>query len=822
MTEEFKKEYTALKRELFDIKYSFLNDMQRRSVYKINGPLLILAGAGSGKTTVLVNRLAYMVKYGDAYLTDYVPTDADAATLEEMRRARSLRGAALDEFLTRFSISPPAPWRVMAITFTNKAANEIKDRISKAFDGDTSFSSDIWSGTFHSICMRFLRRYADVLGYPRDFGICDADDAKKLATDCMKDLKIDSKQFPVKGILRAISSEKDKLHTPAECRESAGGDAYLKTVSAVYSLYQKRLAASSLMDFDDIIMQTVALFEDNPDILSEVQNRFRYISIDEYQDTNEAQFRLVTLLAGGYKNIMVVGDDDQSIYKFRGATIKNIMNFDTVYPNAEVIKLEQNYRSTKTILDAANAVIKNNSERRGKNLWTDRGSGEAISVSKLSNQLEEARFISDKISKMKSSGSYDYRDVAVLYRTNAQSRSIEQAFAKAGIPYRMLGSLRFFDRQEIKDILAYISVVNNPSDSLRLKRIINVPRRGIGDKSIEAAEIIADSGGVTLLEVMRHAESHKAIPTSAAKNMESLAKLIDSAREKNLSVSALIEEISVSTGYMTMLIRAGESEKDRIENIGELISTARQYEDSNPNADLSGFLEDVALVSDVDRYDESANAVVLMTIHSAKGLEFPVVFLPGMEEGLFPGIQSIINPSEIEEERRLAYVAITRAKKELYITSAYERMINGSTQYNRLSRFVNEIPSELCRVDGIGSQAGGFGLASSLGDSARFKTSYGKGAGGYEREDRKYTYNGHNGYNGASPRKNAVQRTTTARGAQSAIIKYDVGDRVRHSTFGEGSVVSAKPMGQDILYEINFDRVGVKKLMATYARLTKI
>ena len=811
MTEEFKSEYTKLKRSLFDKKYSFLNKEQRRAVYKINGPLLILAGAGSGKTTVLVNRLAYMIRYGDAYLTDYVPSGASEETLREMENAKELSGAALDEFLTRFAVSPPLPWKVLAITFTNKAAGEIKERVAKAFEGSDISSNDIWTGTFHSICMRFLRRWADVLGYPKDFGICDSDDQKKLVTECMKDLKIDTKQFPVKGILRAISSEKDKLNTPADCRDNAGGDVYCKVVASVYELYQKRLAASGLMDFDDIIMLTVTLFDENPDILAEVQGRFRYVSIDEYQDTNEAQFRLVTQIAGGYNNIMVVGDDDQSIYKFRGATIKNIMNFDTVYPHAEVIKLEQNYRSTKTILDAANAVIKNNSERRGKNLWTAGDDGEAISVSKLSNQLEEARFISDKISAMKAKAEYDFRDVAVLYRTNAQSRSIEQALAKSGIPYRMLGALRFFDRQEIKDILAYLAVINNPSDNIHLKRIINTPRRGIGNKSIEAAEILAESEGVSLLEVLSRAGSYKAIPAAAAKSMTDLAKLIYTAKEKNESISVLIDHISVTTGYMSMLIRAGESEKDRIENIGELISTAKQYEESTPDATLSGFLEDVALVSDVDRYDETANAVVLMTIHSAKGLEFPVVFLPGMEEGLFPGFQSVMNPSEIEEERRLAYVAITRAKKELYITSAHERMLNGSTLYNPLSRFVNEIPPELCKVDGIGSSRNTLGARS------------GYSAGGYSGyKSEGSAFRGQSGGYRA-PANSPISRGVGAKSAapSAPLEKFEAGARVHHSTFGDGTVKSAKPMGQDVLYEIEFDKVGTKKLMATYARLTK-
>jgi len=804
------REYIELKRRLFDKYYSFLNDEQRKAVYTVNGPLLILAGAGSGKTTVLVNRLSFLIKYGNAYYSEYVPEGINSRMIEFMKQAESLPREDLARFLLSFKEHTPAPWKVMAITFTNKAAGEIKERVKKAFGEDDPTGNDIWTGTFHSICMRFLRRWSELLGYAPEFGICDTDDAKKIITECLKELNVDSKRFTPKNLMRAISAEKDKLHTPGDCLDTCEGDAFYKVVAAVYARYQKKLKDSNLMDFDDIIMQTVRLFDENPEVLREVQNRFMYISVDEYQDTNEAQFKLVTQLSGGYKNIMVVGDDDQSIYKFRGATIKNIMNFDSVYPNAKVIKLEQNYRSTKTILDAANAVIKNNQGRRGKNLWTDGDVGSPISLSTHSNQLEEARFISDKITELCASSGYEYRDIAVLYRTNAQSRSIEQALAKSGVPYRMLGSLRFFDRQEIKDILAYLSVINNTSDSVRLKRIINVPRRGIGQKSIEAAEILASQFEVPLFHVMKHAADYTAIPPAAARSMTALCELIEEIREDGLTISATIDKIASSTGYMSMLIKAGEEEKERIENIGELISTAKQYEESTDTPSLSGFLEDVALVSDVDRYDESANAVILMTIHSAKGLEFPAVFLPGMEEGLFPGFQSIMQPEEIEEERRLAYVAITRAKKLLYITNAHERMINGSTQYNPVSRFVGEIPSNLCEESEStkrrsytftdeGTSYGSYGTKSSYGASSYKGSSYGS----------KSSF--------SSP---AYGRTSAASTA-SKLESFTAGDKVRHSTFGIGTVVSAKPMGKDVLYEISFEKVGVKKLMATYARLTK-
>lgn len=801
-----KNRYIELKRELFDTYYSFLNDEQRKAVYTVNGPLLILAGAGSGKTTVLVNRLSYLIKYGNAYFTEFVPEGISEKMLSTMELAKTLPKEDLGRFLLHFKELPPAPWKVMAITFTNKAAGEIKERVKKAF-GDDGSSEEIWTGTFHSICMRFLRRWAGLVGYSREFGICDTDDQKKVMSECLKELNVDSKRFSVKNIMRSVSAEKDKLHTPEDCLETAGGDAYYKTVAAVYALYQKKLKASNLMDFDDIIMQTVRLFDENPDVLREVQNRFMYVSVDEYQDTNEAQFKLVTQLSGGYKNIMVVGDDDQSIYKFRGATIKNIMNFDSVYPEAKIIKLEQNYRSTKIILEAANAVIKNNKGRRGKNLWTDGDGGAPIDISKHSNQLEEARFISDKITSLCSSGEYEYRDVAVLYRTNAQSRSIEQALAKSAIPYRMLGSLRFFDRQEIKDILAYLSVINNPSDSVRLKRIINVPKRSIGQKSIEAAEILANNAGVPMFQILKHAADYTAIPPAASRSMTALCELIEELREEMPPVSVLIDKIASTTGYMSMLIKAGEEEKDRIENIGELISTAKQYEEANENATLSGFLEDVALVSDVDRYDESANAVILMTIHSAKGLEFPAVFLPGMEEGLFPGFQSIMQPEEIEEERRLAYVAITRAKKLLYITSAYERMINGSTQYNPTSRFVGEIPSDLCNESNLsGRRSYKFYDEDSVSFGSSTRSSY---------SQKTFSSSASRGQSSFSKPSQSTQSTAPS------FRTFNAGDKVRHSTFGVGTVVSSKPMGKDVLYEINFEKVGVKKLMATYARLTK-
>lgn len=848
-----KLRYNAQKRRLFDIYYSKLNDMQRECVYTVNGPLMILAGAGSGKTTVLVNRLYHTVRYGDAVKCDSVPEGVGESDIAEMERAASLTREELGRFLERFAVNVPPAWSVLAVTFTNKAANEIKERVRAAFGEDSEEADDMWTGTFHSVCMRILRSYGELLGYGKGFGVADSDDSKKIITECMKSLNIDTKSLPVKSVAAEISSAKNRLMTPSGYAEEAGRDVRMKKTAAVYEMYQGRLKSSNLLDFDDIIMQTVFLLRDFEEVRTKLQNRFRYVSIDEYQDTNHAQFMLVSLLAGHRKNLMVVGDDDQSIYKFRGATIENILTFDKTYPDAAVIRLEQNYRSTKTILDAANAVIARNKERKGKNLWTDREKGEEITLKKLQTQLDEARYICDTVAAMHEDGE-SFRDFAVLYRTNAMSRAIEQAMAKSGIPYRMIGAMRFFERAEIKDILAYASVINNPADSVRLRRIINVPRRGIGEKSIQAASDIADALGLPLLEVMRTAQSYAAIPPAAQRAMTALAQLFTELRSdaENMKISSLIENISVKTGYQAMLTAAGEAEKDRLENIGELVSTAAQYEESAAMPSLSEFLEDVALVSDIDRYDETADAVVLMTIHSAKGLEFPVVFLPGWEEGIFPGFQSIMKPEEIEEERRLAYVALTRAKRLLFITHVHQRMLNGSTQYNQISRFAREIPQWLKNEEedaydysgrsafsGMGGGSG-YGFGKQMPARAGGTPIYNRGAPGSGwgtgEERAAYTgnvpgasYNSYNSYNSnnrsAAPKRfsaPSVPGASRPEARRSAPLEsFDKGDRVRHTTFGSGTVLSVRAMGGDVLYEIEFDKVGTKKLMASFARLKK-
>lgn len=796
---QLREAYLSQKRALFDKYYEKLNDKQREAVYQVNGPLLILAGAGSGKTTVLVNRLAHIIRYGDAVHADLVPTDVSEETIEELKRAGDLPHEELGEYLTRFAVNPPAPWQVMAITFTNKAAREIKSRIGAIFGEDSEEASEIRTGTFHAVCVQILRRFCDQIGYDRSFTICDTDDSKKQLQLCMKQLGIDDKMLPVKTVQNAISRAKDKLVGPEEYMEKKGGDVKYRQIAQIYALYAEKLKAQNLLDFDDIIMQTVRLLTECEDVRTLLQNRYRYISVDEYQDTNFAQLELTLLLSAKYKNIMVVGDDDQSIYKFRGAVIENILNFDKNYENTAVVRLEENYRSTKTILAAANGVISHNEGRLGKTLWTGGAQGEPVVVKQLINQNDEARFIADVVQKGVEAGGR-YKDYAVLYRMNSQSRSIEQAFAKSGIPYRILGGMHFFDRMEVRDLVAYLALINNPNDDLRLRRIINTPRRGIGDKSVQIAEALAYEEGCPLLEFLRRAKRYNAISSATANQMVNFVYMMDRFREAadTMAPSALIEYVAEESGYNKMLSEMTDlAERDeRLNNIGELVSAARAYEEQADEPSLVGFLEDVALVSDVDKYDETADAVVMMTIHSAKGLEFPTVFLPGMEENIFPSFQTLLVPEELEEERRLAYVAITRAKKQVFITHVHDRMLNGRTSANPVSRFVAEIPDELCDKE------------EELPEEAELRQLR-------QRPAKQKPVN--HFVNETSKPSPAL---TKAKAAKTPDL--EAGDTVRHVTFGIGRVLTVRPMGGDTLYEIAFESVGTKKLMATYARLTKL
>ncbi len=790
MNKQLSERALVAKRALFDKLYGNLNAKQREAIYAVNAPLLILAGAGSGKTTVLVNRIAHIIKYGNAYESEYMPESMSEADVKALENAINLDVSEIPNVLSAFAADPCPAWKILSITFTNKAANEMKERIAKVL-GDAEMAKEVWAGTFHSICVRLLRRFGENIGYSRDFSIYDSDDQKRLITQCQKDLDIDDKTFPPRSTLNIISRAKDKLMTPEDFENEAGSDFRLQKIARIYALYQSRLIAANALDFDDIIMQTVHLLRECDEAREYCQNRFSYVCVDEYQDTNRAQLELTKLLSARYKNLMVVGDDDQSIYRFRGATIENILEFDKSFEAARIIKLEQNYRSMQNILSAANAVIKHNNGRRGKELWCEGAEGEKIKVKKLNNQNEETKYIINKIVDGVTNDKRKYSDFAVLYRMNAQSNSLETYFAKSGLPYRILGGIRFYERKEIKDIIAYLCVLKNPNDSVRLRRIINEPKRKIGETTVEAVLAIAASEGISPFEVMENAVRYTAL-TKSAPRLADFVKMIRELRaiSETAPVSELIKAVYERTGYRAMLEAMGFEGIDRIANIGELVSNAVNYENENPDASLEGFLEDVALVSDIDNYDEDADAVVLMTIHSAKGLEFPVVFIPGFEDGIFPSMQSSMDPDELEEERRLAYVAITRAKEKLYCIHVRERMIFGKTQFNPRSRFIDEIPEEL--VD--------------LGYMPRFDTEA-----------------------TPKPKKKVISDEffkkpglTANVGRTSSNDRFAVGDRVSHYNFGEGEIISAKPMGADIMYEIIFDKVGTKKLMATYAKLKKI
>ncbi len=790
--------YLTVKRALFDRYYRSLNSMQRAAVYHINSPLLVLAGAGSGKTTVLVRRIAYMIRFGNAYHSDYVPFDLDERHVEALERALNepLTDEELEGLLSEFTNNPCPPWRVLAITFTNKAAGEIKARLASAFPEDPDLASNIWAGTFHSICMRILRRFSDAAGLREGFTIYDTDDTKKAIGAVMKEQNIDEKTLNIKSVIRHISDAKEKLITPDEFLLEFGNDYKMKQIAKIYEAYQKRMEGSNALDFDDIIFYTVKLLENNEEVRNTYQSQFRYVSVDEYQDTNEAQFRLTALLAGGYRNLMVVGDDDQSIYRFRGATIANILQFDRRFNDAKVIRLEQNYRSTQPILDAANAVISHNENRKGKTLWTNREGGEKIQVLNPEHQNAEARKIIDIIGKKVAAGECAYRDFAVLYRTNAQSNALETTFTRSGIPYRMLGGVRFADRKEIRDIVAYLQLINNHSDKERLLRIINEPRRKIGDRTLAAIEEIAAMEGVSMFDVISHADRYMALSRSAASLLD-FAGLISSLTELAdvMSLDDFVNEVLERSGYRQMIIDMGPEEADRLDNLNEFISNVKEYQDSTDTPTLTEFLEVTALVADVDRYDDTADAVVMMTIHSAKGLEFPRVFLPGFEEGLFPSSQTIMEgPEALEEERRLAYVAITRAKDELYILHAASRLLYGRTGANPPSRFLDEIPANLIEREKRAVPTQRFGVAQ------------------YNFEKSKYA---------------AAKEHVNVGGIEKKVPKttpcvLSPGDRVRHMLFGEGLIISVQKMGADYLYEIAFDTKGTKRLMSTYAKLTKI
>ena len=799
--QELVEKYLKAKRDLFDKTYGArLNSEQCRAVFTSNGPLLVLAGAGSGKTTVLVNRIAYLIKYGNAYFDESAPEGLIPEVVDALVAAKELSPDVIEELLPQFIIDPPAPWSVLAITFTNKAAREIKDRLLRTFD-DPTVADSVWSGTFHSVCLRILRRYGDRVGYREGFSIYDTDDQKRLVTHCMKELGIDEKRLAPKAVCTAISGAKDELKTADEFEITR--DPRSRDIQAIYKLYQKKLMENNAVDFDDIIMKTVQLLENDIEAREYYQNKFKYVLVDEYQDTNYAQFVLTKLLSDKYRNIMVVGDDDQSIYKFRGATIENILNFDSTYPDATVIKLEQNYRSTGNILEAANAVIHNNQGRRDKRLWCDKGDGEKIILHESEDQNDEGRYIIDRISKSIKNGERKYADFAVLYRINALGRSLQTSFAKSGVPYRVVGDMGFYDRKEVKDMMAYLSVLVSPYDNLRLKRIINEPKRKIGQATVDAVEQLAAEKSLPMYDVLKNASDYTALGKTAEK-LIAFVSIIEKVKAEKTLPSEMITALFESSGYKAMLEAEGFEGESKIENVNEFIGAAVEYETrcnslgETPTA--PGFLEEISLVADVDKYDESADAVVLMTVHAAKGLEFPVVFLAGMEDGIFPSQQNIGEEDEMSEERRLAYVAITRAKEQLYITHAKNRMMYGKTTYNRLSRFIkDEMPKRLL----------------------------------FEDSPRRRAQQSYGGFTDIRPKEqnyfNELRRPTeiTAKkrekpgAAEYGVQRFVTGTRVSHDMFGQGIILSSRDMGGDVLYEVKFDNGQTKKLMATFAKLKK-
>ena len=729
--------------------------MQQQAVFCTEGPLLILAGAGSGKTTVLVNRIAYILQ-------------------SELCK----------------------PWQILAITFTNKAAGELKERICNAVPEG---GSDIWAATFHSTCARILRRYGDRIGFTSHFTVYGTDDQKKLVKDILKQLNYDEKMLPVKRVLNEISKAKDEMLTPQEMLKRAGYDNLKQSVAKVYEIYQSRLKTADAMEFDDMLCKTVELFQKCPDILEFYQNQFKYIMVDEYQDTNKVQYKFVSMLAAKYGNICVVGDDDQSIYKFRGATIENILSFENTFKGAKMIRLEQNYRSTQNILNAANGVISNNTMRKGKTLWTENAVGDKIEVHTSDSERDEAQFIAKTILDGVADGR-KFSDFAILYRMNAQSNSIEQALSRSGIPHRVIGGRRFYDREEIRDMVAYLQVINNPHDDVRLGRIINVPKRGIGATTLEKASEIAAGLGESIYSVIKDADVYPQLSRAATK-LKSFVALIDGLMEAeqsgDYSLAELYNLILEHTDYEKYLKTEKDNPDVRIENIEELSSNIIKFEeDYAEEASLSNFLEEISLQTDIDNYDAEADSSVMMTLHSAKGLEFPVVSIAGLEEGVFPSIATMMNPDELNEERRLAYVGITRAKEKLYITKAKSRMLMGHTSYNKVSRFVNEIPPELLNYTGekkTFASTNGFSASSS-------HISIGAGS--------KFT-------------PNKSFNTFTKPAVKSGTV-YKKGDCVFHKVFGKGMIMKTEKMGNDTMLEVAFDKAGTKTLMANFSKMEKI
>ncbi len=787
------KRFLDLRKKIIEKEFSRMNKMQLEAVLHTDGPLLILAGAGSGKTTVIVNRIYNLIKFGKAYQSDKCYFNVSETDIQLMQDYLDGNISDMFDIEDLMSVDCAKPWQILAITFTNKAAGELKERLTNMLGTQ---GNDVWASTFHSFCAKVLRRDGDKIGFSSNFTIYDTDDSKRMMKECMRQLEISDKMLPVKTVLSEISHAKDSLISPVEYAKNASSDIRLQMISRAYTKYQAMLKNADAMDFDDIIVNTVRLFEQHSDVLEYYQNKFKYIMVDEYQDTNHVQYRLTELLAAKSRNICVVGDDDQSIYRFRGATIENILSFEERYNNTKVIRLEQNYRSTQNILDAANAVIANNEGRKGKNLWTDNGEGDLITLSISYDEREEGRYIADTIIDNVSDGK-KWSDHTILYRMNSQSNAIENALVRSAVPYRVIGGHRFYERKEIKDALAYLTVINNPSDDIRLRRIINEPKRGIGDTTINHAMEIAAVLSTSLYEVLLRCEDYPVLSRASAK-IRVFIDMLESVRAKteSLQLNELFELIMTESGYIASLAADKETFIDRTENLNELSSNLLKHQQETENATLGTFLEEVSLMTDIDNYNAEADTVTLMTLHSAKGLEFPVVFIAGMEEGIFPGMQSMFIPSEIEEERRLAYVGITRAKEKLHLTATKTRLLFGSTSHNRPSRFVTEIPAHL--VDNISKSSITTAQQIMFSKTEQSKT------------EKSYTIP-----------KNYSQQKTSAAGKDSN-AKYNVGDTVVHNAFGKGVILSVQPVGGDYFLEIAFEKASTKKIMAAYAKLKKL
>ncbi|MDO4811719.1 MAG: 3'-5' exonuclease [Eubacteriales bacterium] len=810
---QLEERFIRARRQAIVLEYKHLNDKQQEGVLCTEGPLLLLAGAGSGKTTVLINRVANLLRYGRGSDTDEIPmpiSEDEVAFLEQYIQNPVEEQKPLVQYLC--AVEPAQPWEVLAITFTNKAANELKERLERMIGPEAA--RDVWASTFHSACVRILRRDIDKIGFSRDFTIYDTDDSKRVVKDILKELNLEEKTFPPREILSVISSAKDAMQTPKEfiAHWESVGDWRKKDIGKVYALYTKRLRDANALDFDDIILHTVRLLQSNRDTREYYQRKFRYVLIDEYQDTNHLQYLLAGLLAGGYRNICVVGDDDQSIYRFRGANIENILNFEKQYLNARTIRLEQNYRSTQHILDAANEVIRHNTGRKGKTLWTQNGAGEKVTVKTTFNESDEANFVVGQIMMNYNRGA-NWRDHAVLYRMNAQSNALEYAFKRNGIPYKIIGGLKFFDRAEVKDMLAYLCVINNSTDDLRLRRIVNVPSRKIGAATIDKAQIIATQQGVPLYEIFKTADQYPELKNAAGK-LKDFTAMIEKLRGcvDDMGLVDFYEQVCECTGYVRMLQEKNDMEsRGRLENVQELASSILAFLENDPeNPSLAGFLDEIALYTDLDSQSDADNCVTLMTMHTAKGLEFPQVYVVGMEEGLFPGNRSMVDMDEMEEERRLCYVAMTRAKEKLTMTTARQRMLFGRTTPNMPSRFLEEIPE--ANMEWIGK--------------IEPKPAQPQWSAGWNDD---HFNDGDYSSSFAQPHTNLTKKSTASVGGMhkttsAPLLELQAGDNVRHKAFGQGMVLSVRPMGNDALIEVAFDQVGTKKLMlkAAGVHLTKL